>query len=104
MSKKIKSLRSQYTREKQKERRNRELAIGESTFVSKWMHYEKLNFLEEFVVPRQHTAGLKVSMLPQATTIQVPSMLQCGHVTTGPRLVSSQVSSQAAPPIRKEPK
>lgn len=63
VSKKIKSLRSQYTREKQKERRNRELPVGEleNTFVSKWMHYEKLNFLEDFVVPRQHTAGLKVS-------------------------------------------
>lgn len=62
VSKKIKSLRSQYTREKQKERRNRELPIGDTVFLSKWMHYEKLNFLEDFVVPRQHGSGIKVSV------------------------------------------
>lgn len=58
VTKKIKSLRSQYTREKQKERHIRE--TGEGTFLSKWMHYEKLNFLEDFIVPRQSASSLKV--------------------------------------------
>lgn len=60
VTKKIKSLRSQYTREKQKERRNRDASGGHTSYVSKWMHYEKLNFLEEFVVPRLGSARLKV--------------------------------------------
>jgi hypothetical protein len=51
-------LRSQYTREKQKERHIRE--SGEGTFVSKWMHYDKLYFLEEFIVPRQNTSTMRV--------------------------------------------
>lgn len=58
VTKKIKSLRSQYTREKQKERHIHE--TGEGDFISKWMHYEKLNFLEGFIVPRQNASSLKV--------------------------------------------
>lgn len=65
VTKKIKSLRSQYTREKQKERRKRSLAGVDGGYLSKWMHYDSLNFLEEFVIPRQSSTGHghKVSVL-----------------------------------------
>ncbi len=62
ITKKIKSLRSQFTREKQrekqKERRSRDGT--NAAYVSKWMHYERLLFLEGFVVPRQSSTSLKV--------------------------------------------
>jgi hypothetical protein len=50
--KKIKSLRSQYSREKQKERVVNSDSESDGVFVSKWVHYQRLSFLDNHVTPR----------------------------------------------------
>ncbi len=55
--KKIKGLRSQYTREKQKERL---MSESDGVFVSKWMHFQSLCFLDEHVTPRPRKSILNM--------------------------------------------
>ena len=52
---KIKSVRSQYTRERQKAKKRKSGQGTDELYVSKWIHYERLKFLDEYVIPKSST-------------------------------------------------
>lgn len=58
--KKIKCIRTQYTRERQKARRSKGGSGGDA-YVPKWVHYGNLAFLDEHCIPKQSGLNFKVS-------------------------------------------
>ena len=60
MSKKIKNLRTQYTRERQKKNKEKSGQGADDVYVSKWPYLERLRFLDEFVAPKKSISNIQV--------------------------------------------
>ena len=60
VSKKIKNLRTQYTRERQKKKKRKTGQGADEVYVSKWPYFERLRFVDEFVAPKKSTSNLQV--------------------------------------------
>ena len=62
MQKKIKGIRVQYTRERQKTRKCKTGDGAVDVYTSKWVHYKKLGFLDDFITSKQSTSNYKVNI------------------------------------------
>ena len=61
VTKKIKNLRTQYKRERQKTRKTKTGTGTDDVYVSKWQYLDRLRFLEDHLTVKQTTSNLKVS-------------------------------------------
>ena len=66
---KIKSVRAQYTREKQKSTKMKTGTGVDEAYVSKWPHLEQLKFLDDFIVAKKSISNL--TMVSTGLTISV---------------------------------
>ena len=57
---KIKSIRAQYTREKQKSSKVKTGTGTDEVYVSKWPHLEQLKFLDDFIIAKKSISNLSV--------------------------------------------
>ena len=69
MKAKIKSVRAQYTREKQKSTKMKTGTGVDEAYVSKWPHLEQLKFLDDFIVAKKSISNL--TMVSTGLTISV---------------------------------
>ena len=60
MKAKIKSIRAQYTREKQKSSKVKTGTGTDEVYVSKWPHLEQLKFLDDFIIAKKSISNLSV--------------------------------------------
>lgn len=60
VDKKIRNLRTQYTREKAKSKKRKSGDGAEDTYISKWMYYRQFSFLDDFVTARSSRCNLQV--------------------------------------------
>ena len=58
VEKKLKSIRSQYNREKQKTKKRKTGQGLDEVYVSKWAHFGRLKFLDEYLSPRSSQSNL----------------------------------------------
>ena len=62
--KKVKCIRSQYSREKHKDRvRSRRSGGREEVCNSKWLHYDRLSFLDEFLIAKRNIPNAMVNIV-----------------------------------------
>ena len=61
VTKKIKNIRTQYTCERQKAAVKKSGSGLDDVYISKWPHFNKLRFLDEFVVAKKSTTNLQAS-------------------------------------------
>uniref|UniRef100_A0A1X7TSI4 MADF domain-containing protein n=1 Tax=Amphimedon queenslandica TaxID=400682 RepID=A0A1X7TSI4_AMPQE len=61
VTKKIKNVRTQYTCERQKITRRKSGESADHVYVSKWIYYELLKFLNDFVVPKKSISILELN-------------------------------------------
>eukprot|EP00731_Ephydatia_muelleri_P033192 Em0026g12a len=59
---KIKSIRAQYTREKQKSSKVKTGTGTDEVYVSKWPHLEQLKFLDDFIIAKKSISNLLVNL------------------------------------------
>eukprot|EP00731_Ephydatia_muelleri_P036605 Em0288g4a len=59
---KIKSIRAQYTREKQKSSKVKTGTGTDEVYVSKWPHLEQLKFLDDFIIAKKSISNLSVNL------------------------------------------
>ena len=57
---KIKSIRAQYTREKQKSSKVKTGTGTDEVYVLKWPHLEQLKFLDDFIITKKSISNLSV--------------------------------------------
>ena len=57
---KIKNIRTQYGREREKYKKRPTGTRTDEVYQSKWPHFEKLQFLDDFISTRSTTSNLKV--------------------------------------------
>ena len=62
VQKKVKGIRVQYTRERQKSRKCRSGEGAKDIYTSKWIHYSKLGFLDDFITPKQSVSNYNANM------------------------------------------
>lgn len=62
VQKKVKSLRTQYGRERQKTGKRKNGDGLSDVYTSKWPHFEKLRFLDDYVTAKQSVSNFKVSI------------------------------------------
>ena len=62
VQKKIRSVRTQYGRERQKVSKQKSGDGLDDVYVSKWLHFEKLKFLDDFITAKQSVSNFKVIM------------------------------------------
>ena len=55
VQRKVKNLRSQYTRERRMSRSKTGQGTADDVYVSKWQYLDAMSFIEEFVTARQTT-------------------------------------------------
>ena len=60
MQKQIKSIRTQYTRDKQKVGKRKSGDGLDDVYVSKWPHFVKLKFLDDFITAKPSASNFKV--------------------------------------------
>ena len=60
VQKKIKSIRTQYGRERQKASKRKSGDGLDDIYISKWLHFEKLKFLDDFIMAKQSVSNYKV--------------------------------------------
>ena len=60
MKAKTKSIRAQYTREKQKSSKVKTGTGTDEVYVSKWPHLEQLKFLDDFIIAKKCISNLSV--------------------------------------------
>ena len=61
VSKKIKNLRTQFMRERTKTRKSKSGEGAETVYITKWPHFQRLRFLEEFIIPKKSISNITVS-------------------------------------------
>eukprot|EP00731_Ephydatia_muelleri_P014914 Em0008g634a len=59
---KIKSIRAQYTREKQKSSKVKTGTGTDEVYVLKWPHLEQLKFLDDFIITKKSISNLSVNL------------------------------------------
>ena len=61
MKVKLKNIRTQYTRERQKMKKKPPTGTGVADmYTCKWVHFKSLHFLDDFVAPRGTQTNMKV--------------------------------------------
>ena len=60
VEKKIRNLRTQYTREKTKMGQVKSGEGADEVYVAKWVHYKHLNFLADFVTAKSSRSNIEV--------------------------------------------
>ena len=63
VTKKIKSVHTQYSRELQKFKERPTGTGTDDVYKSKWPHFEELQFLQDFITSRATTSNLQVSFI-----------------------------------------
>lgn len=61
VEKKWRALRTQYTRERQKKKKKSGDG-ADDVYISKWMYFERLNFLDDYVSARNSRSSFEVSL------------------------------------------
>ena len=59
IQKKIKSLRTQYTRERQKVKKRKSGDGADAIYTSKWIHFQQLQFLDDFVAAKKTVSNYR---------------------------------------------
>ena len=67
--KKLRNLRTQYTWEKQKVKIRKTGQGADEVYQSKWSHYAKLQFLDDFAMPRKGVSNMEVSFILNKTVL-----------------------------------
>ena len=67
--KKLKTIRTQYTREKQKVKKRKTGEGADEVYKCKWSFYEKLHFLDDFATPRKGVSNMEVSFSLNKTVL-----------------------------------
>ena len=62
INKKLRSVRTQFSREFAKVKKRKTGTGTVEVYISKWTHFEKLMFLKDFVIPKSSTSNLEVSI------------------------------------------
>ena len=62
IEKKLRNIRTQYTREKQKTKKTKSGDGADDIYESKWPHFKHLKFLDEFVTAKNSRSNLQVCM------------------------------------------
>ena len=65
INKKLRSVRTQFSREFAKVKKRKTGTGIDEVYISKWTHFEKLMFLKDFVIPKSSTSNLEVSIKVQ---------------------------------------
>ena len=60
VEKKLRSIQVQYVREKQKSRKRKTGDGLEDVYISKWIHFKQLEFLNDHITPKNNTSNLQV--------------------------------------------
>ena len=61
VEKKIKNMRTQYTREREKKRKSKTGQGADDVYEPKWIYFKSLQFLDDFVTARQGQSNLQVT-------------------------------------------
>lgn len=61
LNKKIRSIRTQFSREYAKVKKRKTGKGAKDIYICKWVHFEKLLFLKDYVVPKTSSSNLPVS-------------------------------------------
>ena len=56
--KKLKCIRSQYSREKQKARLRKMRYGSDDVYTSRWLHYDRLSFLDNYLVAKSSSSAM----------------------------------------------
>ena len=67
--KKLKNLRTQYTREKQKMKKRKTGQGADEVYQCKWSYYAKLQFLDDFAMPQKGVSNMEVSLSLNKTVL-----------------------------------
>ena len=59
VQKKIKGIRVQYTRERQKTRKRKSGDGADDMYTSKWVHFHRLRFLDDFITAKQSVSNYR---------------------------------------------
>lgn len=62
VNKKLRSVRTQFGREFAKVKKKKTGTGADEVYISKWVHFEKLMFLKDFVILKNSTSNLEVSI------------------------------------------
>ena len=63
VKKKLTNIRTQYTREKTKTRKRKTGQGAAEIYTSKWQHFQRLYFLDDYVTPKSSHSNLEVKFI-----------------------------------------
>ena len=72
IEKKLRSIRAQYGRERQKTKKRKSGDGADDVYHSKWVHFERLKFLDEHLNPKNSQSNLQVHCMSTLDHLFLP--------------------------------